>query len=185
MRRRVGLVSFFVSVFTALATASPASAAMCARWEHAPTGGTIGSPVPLAFGTYALVSVDPDHFRLRPWAVPEYPFRVQAHSPSGAAQTVEMAPRQDDEHVWVGSFTPDREGAWTFTIDNMKGSDPACYTDAIVAVEEGSGRVNSALTYAAIAFVILGTVAGFVALRRRRSRAGDRMSHRLAGALLE
>jgi hypothetical protein len=97
--------------------------------------------------------------------VPEYPFRVRAHSPSGATHSVEMAPGQDDEHIWVGSVTPDREGAWTFTIDNMKSSDAACYTDAIVAVEEGSGRGNSTLTCAAIALVILGAVAAFVVLR--------------------
>ena len=170
--RRVGFASsLFAGVVIAVTAASPASAALCARWEDAPTEGTIGSPVPLSFGTYAPVSVDPDHFRLRPWDVPGYPFRVRAHSPSGDTQTVEMAPRQDDEHVWVGWFTPDREGAWTFTIDNMKGSDAACYTDAIVAVEEGSERGNLALTYAAIAFVILGAVAAFVALRSRQLRA--------------
>jgi hypothetical protein len=143
---------------------------MCAKWDP-PTGApTVGSPMILSFRTYAPIAKGLEDVTLKPWAFPEYPFRVRALSPEGKRSTVPVAPSSSDDRVWIGSFTPDREGAWTLMILNFPGADASCYADAVLTVEQTQQeRGNPALTYAAILLVVVGGLAGVVLLRRRRS----------------
>jgi hypothetical protein len=143
---------------------------MCAKWDP-PTGVvTLSSPVLLSFRTYAPIAKDPDDITLKPWAFPNYPFKVRAVSPEGQRSTVSVAPSSPDDGVWVGSLTPDREGAWTLTILNLEEADAPCYADAIITVEKNrQEQGNRALTYAAIGVVVVGALAGFTLLRRQRS----------------
>jgi LPXTG-motif cell wall-anchored protein len=171
LRRSVRPCSVLLVAFLAtLAPGRPASAAMCARWDPPTAAPTVGSPLILSFRTYALIAKGPDDVTLKPWAVPNYPFGVQALSPGGERSTVPVAPSSSDDRVWVGSFTPDREGEWTLIILNFPGADASCYEDAVIKVEQNQHEQgNQALTFAAIGLVVIGGLAGFALLRRRRS----------------
>jgi hypothetical protein len=124
----------------------------------------------VSFRTYAPIAKGRDDVTLKPWAVPDYPFRVRALSPEGQRSTVRVAPSSSDDRVWVGSLTPDQEGAWTLMILNFPGADASCYEDAVLTVEQTQQKQgNPALTYAAIGLLVIGGFAGFALLRWRRS----------------
>jgi hypothetical protein len=180
MRRTVHLSSaLFVAFVAGVAIGTPASAAMCARWDP-PDVVALGSPVVVSFRTYALIAKGAGDITLKPWAVPNYAFRVRALSPGGQRSTVPVAPSSSNDRVWVGSLTPDRQGAWTLMILNFPGADASRYEDAVLTVEQTQQEGgNPASTYAAIGLVVIGGLAGFALLiRRHRSRLGDVPSHR-------
>jgi hypothetical protein len=83
--------ALLIALFAALAIAPPASAAMCARWDRRTGVVALGSPVPVSFRTYVPTAKRPDDLTLKPWAFPEYPFRVRALSPEGKRSTVPVA----------------------------------------------------------------------------------------------
>jgi hypothetical protein len=168
VRRSVRAISSLVVGFVgAIVATSPVSAALCAKWDP-PAPVAVGSAASISFRTYVPVSGNGDPYNLKPRAFPDYPFQVQALSPEGGASRIDVAPSPEDDRVWVGNLTPDREGAWTLTIVDLQGADVDCYTDSILSVEQE--RSSLALTVAALGLVvILGGVAGFWLMSRRRS----------------
>jgi len=157
-----------------LSQAIPATAALCAKWDPPPKGVT-GVPASITFRTYIPIPSTGDAYTLEPHAFPDYPFRVRASSPDGAVSEIDMSPDPDAGQVWMGSLTPDRQGRWTLTITNLQDSDAACYTDAVLTVDQASSDVP---TYAAIGLVaILVGLAGLTLVRRRvRSRSASSRS---------
>jgi hypothetical protein len=117
---------------------APAMAALCITWEPPttlPDGG-----VRVAFRTFAPLPGG----GLRPWAVPDYPFRVSLTAPTGETRPLKMAPDERDRMLWVGSFTRAGDGPWTAQIDNFEEAqinDPACYEPLRIdlSVRQGLG----------------------------------------------
>lgn len=159
----------------ALVATVPAMAALCIRWEP-PTALPDGG-VRVAFRTFAPLAGG----GLRPWAVPEYPFRVSLTAPTGATRPLQMAPNERDRMLWVGRFTRAGDGRWTAQIDNFEeaqGNDPACYEPLRIdlSVRQGiesstSGLDASRTSWAwpaigAGAFLALMATAWFVSRRR-------------------
>lgn len=170
-RRTLAVISLAVgSLGVVVVSASPASAALCAKWDP-PVQGVVGSVASISFRTYVPISTDGDAYTLEPRAFPDYPFKVHAISPQGATSMIEMAPGAEDDRRWLGDLTPDHEGPWTLTIVNLQGGDALCYGDAILMVERGPRSRTP--TFAVLGFfAILGGVAGYSSMRRRRSRLG-------------
>ena len=168
VRRRIEVLpSVLLASLSVIVLARPATAALCARWDP-PAPGAVGSAASISLRTFVPFTTSGDDYVLEPYAVPDYPFRVQALSPDGTRRKVGMSPDSGDDRVWKGSLIPDRQGRWTLIITNFHGSDTACYTRAVLTVDgEAGGR---APTYAAIGFVVvLGGFACFAWFRRRAS----------------
>ncbi len=113
-----------ILVTIALALAAPAVAAMCVRWE--PPSRTPDGNVRVAFRTFAPLAGG----GRRPWAVPNYPFRVFLAAPDEETRLLAMTPTERDPALWVGSFAPKGDGPWNVSIANFEEAqqnDKGCY----------------------------------------------------------
>jgi hypothetical protein len=166
-RRNEVMPSLLLASLSAVVLAHPATAALCATWDP-PAPGVVGASASVSFRTSVPVATTGDDYVLGPHAFPDYPFRVRALSPDGAASKVSMSPDSVDDRVWRGSLTPDRQGRWTLIITNMQESDTACYTHAVLVVHGEAG--DRTPTYVTVGVVmVLGGIAGFTLFRRRAS----------------
>jgi hypothetical protein len=166
-RLSVILCLVFGALGVGIIVASPASAALCARWDP-PEAASRGRSASISFGTYAPVSTGGATYRLEPHPFPDYPFRVLAVSPTGSGVSVDVAPTDSDGSQWSGAFTPDEGGSWTLQIANLADADAACYADIPLDVTEASW--GSRLIYAMIGLTMVALIGGLVILGRRRAR---------------
>jgi hypothetical protein len=168
---RRAAVALLVAEIAVVATSAPVTAALCAKWELPPSA-LPSQTVWIAFRTYVpFMAPTSTGYRLRPYAVPNYPFRVRAIAPDGKALPIRMRPTADATR-WRGAMTPGLPGRWTLRIVNFNGADSACYSDVVLTVRgekaQPSGSHWLALT------VIVGAVAlgaGVLATLRRRRRS--------------
>jgi hypothetical protein len=151
--------------FASVIVASPASAALCARWNP-PEQTSVGNSVSISFRTYAPVSTGANSYSLEPRPFPKYRFRVMALSPGGTEVPVAMVPSDEGSLQWLGEFIPDRAGSWTLHIANLSDAEAACYEDVSLEVTEGPHGLE--WTYLLIGFgAICAIGAGVVVLGRR------------------
>lgn len=151
-----------------LVTASPAGAALCLRWES-PTRADPGESVQVAFRTLVPLASG----TMKPEAFPGYPFSVEAISPEGVVQALEVRPGTDPQ-VWRGSFVPQEAGIWEVQVENFEsvlgGTDASCYTKLHVQVGTAAGGL-AWWGWTAIATGVAAAAAvsawGLVRLRRR------------------
>jgi hypothetical protein len=153
-------------VFAALAgliLAFPARAALCLRWESPPRANP-GQRVAVAFRTLIPLASG----ELKPHATLDYPFRVEAVSPSGETQNLQVAPTADPQ-LWRGLFVAAEAGAWVVRVANFEEGavDRSCYRPLVFQVGDASGG-SGWWRWAVIATGALLAVA--VAFRRSRLR---------------
>ncbi len=91
---------------------SGAGAAMCIRLAAEPEKPAAGARAVVSMRTYA-----PYTDGLRPWRVPDYPFRVEAVAPTGRVFRLVM--RSGRENRWTGSFRFRLSGVWTIRVKNF------------------------------------------------------------------
>jgi hypothetical protein len=99
VRRRNELMpSLLLASLSAVVLAHPATAALCATWDP-PAPGVVGASASVSFRTSVPVATTGDDYVLEPHAFPDYPFRVRALSPDGAASKVSMSPDSVDDRA--------------------------------------------------------------------------------------
>jgi hypothetical protein len=118
-----------LAALSALVLVAEANAAMCIRLSTLPTRPTVGTKAVIQLRTYAPL---PDG-RLRPWAVRDYPFRMQAVSPSGRIHRVRVRPSAD-VYAWRGRFVFPERGRWTIRVANFAGANPNCSGPLVLRV---------------------------------------------------
>jgi len=161
------LVAVMLGVLAPVAFSSPAHAAMCAKWDQ-PERVDVGGTARVSFRTYLPISTGGNSYTLRPRAFPDYPFQVEAYSPTGEIRPIQVTRSPEDRQVWAGDFTPDQPGPWTLVIVNFHNSDDACYGDVVLSVTDTPA--NRLPIYAAFGFT--GLLVAFIAAaltNRRRS----------------
>jgi len=154
--------------FASMTVASPASAALCARWNP-PEQTSVGNSASISFRTYLPVSTGANSYSLEPHPFPKYHFRVMALSPTGTEVPVAMAPSDEGSLQWLGEFTPDRAGSRTLHIANLSDADAACYEDVSLEVTEGSRGLE--WTYLLIGFAAILALAAVAGLLKRRTQS--------------
>jgi hypothetical protein len=104
----------WVAGLIALMLAPEASAAMCVRLSTRPTQPVVGTRTVVQLETF----YPEPHGRLTPWAVRDYPFRVEAVSPSSRVHRV-VVRLSADVYAWRGSFRFTQQGSWTLRVTNF------------------------------------------------------------------
>jgi hypothetical protein len=163
------LASLVLGSLAVLVLPNPAAAAVCANWDP-PDEAVAGSNAAVSFRTLVPISTGGDSYRLEPHAFPRYPFHIQTLAPSGSVEEIAMAPSADDKRVWLGSVAPTAAGSWRLVISNLTGSDPECYADATLVVDQAPTGTSAAWFVGVLVLVgVVGTLL-YVLVSRRQSR---------------
>jgi len=162
--------SLVLGVLLVIAWPSQSIAAYCAEWAE-PPHVEVGETISVSFRTYVPIASGGDRSTLEPRPIADYPFSVRAVAPDGSARSIDVDRSTESDLDWVGSLTPDQDGAWTLTISNFQASDPACYVDATLMVEEASGHRPPTVLAVVLASILGAAGALALVLARRRGRA--------------
>ena len=118
LARRLVVMSVSLAVLGTV-TAPGADAALCIQWRS-PTGGDVGSTVPVIFETYAPLTTG----AAVPFAAADYPFRITARSPDGELRRIEVSPTTEAATRWTGELLLDNAGVWEVYSENFGGDSP-------------------------------------------------------------